>query len=149
MLEFFISFFQTGVGYTSIGAVRSVLFYMIVSPKWINSWKQWFFPRYIKESLKICPIRPKYETTWDPDIALTYFDSLPDNNELRSLKQLSQILAKNLCLLSDQRDQTTSRVSMNHMAPTDNNFDKYTLIISDKCTFFIFELIKTTRPRHH
>lgn len=38
---------------------------------------------------------------------------------------------------------------MNLMAPTDNNIDKYTLIIIDKCTFFIFELIKTTRPRHH
>ena len=91
----------------------------------------------MKDVFKICPSLPKYTTTWNPDIVLNYFNSLPVYDDL-TLKKLSHKLATLLCLLSGQRDQTISKLSINHMALTD-----------DKCTFYVPAILKTTRPGYH
>ena len=90
--------------------------------------------RYIKGIFNIPPSLPKYTATWNPDIELNNFNSLPVNDDL-TLKQLSHKLATLVCLLSGQRDQTISNHSINHMALTD-----------DKCISYVTAILKTTRP---
>ena len=76
----------------------------------------------------ICNVRPslpKYTTTRTPDIVLHYFNSLPVNDNL-TLKQLSYKLATLLCFMAGQRNETISKLSINHMAFND-----------DKCTIYV------------
>ena len=91
----------------------------------------------MKGIFNIPPSLPKYTTTWNPDIELNNFNSLPVNDDL-TLKQLSHKLATLLCLMYGQRDQIISKLSINHMTLTD-----------EKCTFYVLAILKTTRPGYH
>ena len=131
-IEFLISVFHTGVGYSSINTARSALSALIEPINGLTLGKQPIIQRHMKGLFNIRPSLPKYTTTWNSDIVLNYFDSIPVNDDL-TLKQLSHKLATLLRLHSGQRDQTISKLSINHMALTD-----------DKCSFYIPAILKTT-----
>ena len=86
----------------------------------------------MKGVFNIRPSFPQYTTTWNPDIILSHITNLTDNCEL-SLKQLSQKLSILLCLLSGKRDQTITKLSLDH-----------TSLGKSKCTFFVPEFLKTS-----
>ena len=92
---------------------------------------------FMKGVFNTRPSFPKYTATWNPDIILSHITNLTDKCEL-SLKQLSQKLAILLCLLPGQRDQTITKLSSDHMS-----------LGKSKCTFFVPELLKTSRPGFH
>ena len=84
----------------------------------------------MKGIYNIHPVLPKCPTTWYLDIVLNCFSSPSDNNEL-TLKKLSQKIATIFRLISDQREQTISKLPLYHMVLNDS-----------KCTFSILELLK-------
>ena len=88
-------------------------------------------------NINVRPSLPKYTTTRTPDIVLHYFNSLPVNDNL-TLKQLSYKIATLLWFMAGQRNETISKLSINHMAFND-----------DKCTFYVPVILKTARPGYH
>ena len=133
-IEFLTEVFHAGVGYSSLGTARSALSSFVTPINGIPLGQQPLVKRFMKGVFNIRPSFPKYTTTWNPDIILSHITNLTDNCEL-SLKQLSQKLAILLCLLSGQRDQTITKLSLDHMS-----------LGKSKCTFFVPELLKTSRP---
>ena len=136
-IDFLTSVFHTGVGYSSINTASSALSALIEPINGLTLGKQPIIQKYMRGIFNIRPSLPKYTITWNPDIVLNHFNSLPVNDEL-TFKQLSHKLATLLCLLSRQRDQTISKLSINNMA-----------LIDYKCTFYVPVIFKTTRPGYH
>lgn len=95
----------------------------------------------MKESFNICLIHPQHATT---DIAVTCFKSVPDlwhNCHKYLPKIFSCFRIKNII-----PPESYPWIILLLLIITIN---KHTLILIDKCAFFIFELRKTKRPRHH
>ena len=93
--------------------------------------------KMLKGIFKLRPTIPKYTVIYDPDIVLTYMDTLPNNSSLL-LEDLTKRLCTLLCLLSGQRCQT--------IASLDLNFSDHT---SKKFTFAINKVMETTKPGKH
>ena len=83
------------------------------------------------------PAFPKYSTTWDPDLVLSYLKSLGANGSL-SLLSLSRKLVVLMRLLSGERGQTLLALDVTRM-----------VFLGDSVTFHISDLLKTSRPTWH
>ena len=83
------------------------------------------------------PAFPRYSTTWDPDLVLSYFKSLGANVSL-SLLTLSKKLVVLMRLLSGERGQTLLAFDISRM-----------VFLNDSVTFHISSLLKTSRPSWH
>ncbi|CAC5412249.1 unnamed protein product [Mytilus coruscus] len=83
------------------------------------------------------PSLPKYSKVWDVNKVLTYFDKIPDNEQL-SLLELSQKLAMLFMLLSGQRCQTVHKLELDNVQIEGNTMVAY-----------VSELLKQTKPGVH
>ena len=83
------------------------------------------------------PAFPRYSTTWDPDLVLSYLKSLGANVTL-SLLSLSKKLVVLMRLLSGERGQTLLAFDITRM-----------VFLDDSVTFHISGLLKTSRPNWH
>ena len=94
--EFLTSVFHTGAGHSSINIARSALSALIEPINDLTLDKLPIMQSYMKGIFNIRLSLPKYTKTWNPDIVLKYFNSVPVNDDL-ALKQLSHNLATLLC----------------------------------------------------
>ena len=60
------------------------------------------------------PQRAKYDSTWDPSLVLDYLKTLYPNDKI-SLEQLSHKLVTLIALLTGQRIQTISKISLKNI----------------------------------
>ena len=80
---------------------------------------------------------PRYQEIWDISIGFTYLKSLHPPEKL-TLKDLTMKTTMLVALLSGQRCQTIHAL------------DVYNIVLTkDRCTFYIHELLKTSRPGKH
>ena len=83
------------------------------------------------------PSLPRYTSTWDVNIVLSYIKSL-SVNALLPLKDLSHKLACLLVILSGQRVQTIHLLDIKHMFIQDN-----------RVVFQVKESVKQSKPGRH
>lgn len=70
--------------------------------------------RFMKGISKLRPCRPKYQTTWNPQLVLNYVGTLYPNEDLSILK-LSRKLATLLVLITGHRLQTISLIRIENI----------------------------------
>ena len=137
-LSFLSALHKSGLSYSSINTTRSVLSSLL-------SWNDHQIPfgqlpivkRFMKGVFESRPALPRYSSTWNVNDVFTYIRKQADIT-LLTLKDLSHRVAFLLCLLSGQRCQTISKLSIENM------------FIEDlKITFVVTEILKHTRPGKH
>ena len=95
--------------------------------------------RLLKGVFEAKPSLPRYGKMWDLNVLLSHLRQLPDYESI-SLRQLSGKLASLLAVLTGQRCQTIHALAVGN---TDMHLE------GEKCTFFVRELLKHSRPGTH
>lgn len=93
--------------------------------------------RALKGMFRLRPSLPRYTVIYDVDIVLKYITSLPPNNKLL-LEELTKKLTTLLCILSGQRAQSISSLSLKFMHVSNTEY-----------VFYIPKVLKTTTPTFH
>lgn len=93
--------------------------------------------RFLRGVFNTRPSLPRYQEIWDISIVFTYLKSLHPPEKL-TLKDLTMKTTMLVASLSGQRCQTIHALDVNNMVLT-----------KDRCTFYIQELLKTSRPGKH
>ena len=101
ILIFLTNIFNEGAAASSMGCYRAAIG-LLVGPEISQDER---IRRFFKGLLKIRPMKPKYNTTWDPKIVLNYITSLGKNEDL-SMKDLTLKLISLLALTTGHRMQT-------------------------------------------
>lgn len=83
--------------------------------------------RCLKGVFRSKPPVPKYKTSWDPQLVLSYLEGLGKNSSL-SLLLLTQNLAMLLALAPGQRIQTLSLILTDHLVFTEFGVEISSLI---------------------
>ena len=122
--------------YRTMGVVRSAIS-SVASVDGLPAGSHHLVKRFMTAVYIDSPAFPRYRSTWDPDLVLTYFKSLGPNVTL-PLLSLSQKLAVLMRLLSGERGQTLLAFDVTHM-----------VLCDDSVTFHIVDLLKTSRPGWH
>ena len=134
-IEVLTKIFESGVGYSSVGTVRSVLSSVLIMDNGISFGKHPLVQRFLKGIFNLRPTVPRQFAVWDSDILLDYLSNLECDLPLKDLSEKVVIL---LCLLSGQRNQTVKVLDIKDM-----------LLEKGKCTFFMKRPVKTTKPGFH
>jgi len=111
-------FHDTNVQYSALNTARSALSTVIPEKDGLTFGKQPIVKRLMKGIFKERPSLPKYTIVYDVDIVLNYMISLPKPEDV-GLKELSIRIATLLCILSGQRSQTISRLTITFIRPSD------------------------------
>ena len=136
VLQFLLDYFNTGAGYSALCTARSAIS-TIATIAGAPAGQHPLVKRFMRAVFNKRPALPRYNTTWDPDVLLSFIKNLGANRRLSTL-QLSKKLTVLLLLLSGQRCQTVHLLDLNDMIKSNS-----------KVSFSIRSLTKTTRPGHH
>ena len=137
-IEFLTKLFNSkDLGYSSLNTATSALSLIIEPHNGITFGKHPLVQRFMKGVFRLRPTLPKYTFTFDATVVLQYLKQMDPLDKL-SLKDLSLKLAMIICLLSAQRDQVLAALVITAMQ-----------LCEEKCTFYIKELMKTSRPGKH
>ena len=130
-----LEYFKTGVVYSSVNSVYSVL-PSIIKPVCNVLSLVWTL---LNGVFNIRPALLKYVTTWDVTKVFSFIKSKPTLTNC-DLKTISHRLAILSCLTTGQKDQTIKCLNL-----------EYIKISSDKVVSLVPETLKTTRPgtSHH
>ena len=136
-LQFLSDLFNAGLSYSSINTARSMLSSLLcLENNHISFGQIPIVKRFLKGVFELRPSFPKYTTTWSISTVFTFIRKSPLSK--LTLKELSYRIAFLLALLSGQRCQTLSKLSIDNM-----------LISEEKITFVILEKLKHTRINSH
>lgn len=113
ILTFLSEQFNLGSSYGSINSHRSALSLLLGS----NIGSDETIKRLLKGIYKQKPSRPKYSSTWNPDIVLNYLSGLFPNTEI-NLEKLTRKMVTLLALCTAQRVQTLSLIKMCNISKT-------------------------------
>ena len=131
-IEFLTKIFESGVGCSSVGTVRSVLSSVLIMDSGASFGKHPLVQRFMRGIFSLRPVLSRQFAVWDPVDYLSNLEyDLP-------LKDLSEKLVTLLCLLSGQRDQTVKALNIKDM-----------LLEKGKSTLFIKRPMKTQKPGFH
>ena len=136
-IEFLMTFYRQGLGYSAINKVRSALSSIVVNPAGIPIGKDHLVCRFLKGVFRARPSLPRYVYAWDVHTLFTYMRGLPPLPQL-SLKQLTLSMTILLGLLSGSRCQTIHLFDLKHCRQTTTSF-----------SFAIASVLKHTRPGTH
>jgi len=135
--EFLAKLFkESTIGYSAVNTARSALSAIITPINGIPFGKQPLIQRLMRGVFKQRPSLPKYTVTFDVKKVFDFIESL-DFDHL-DLEMLTKCLAVMLCLLSGQRSQTLTKLSIDFMH-----------LEESKVVFYIPSLLKTSRPNFH
>ena len=135
----FLADLADSVGYSAVNTARSAISSIIVMPDGSTFGKHPLVKRLLKGVFEAKPSLPRYGKMWDLNVLLSHLRQLPDYESI-SLRQLSGKLAALLAVLTGQRCQTIHALAVGN---TDMHLE------GEKCTFFIRELLKHSRPGTH
>lgn len=119
---------KKGASSGSLNTFRSAIS-LILGPDIVDDFR---IKRFMKGVYNLRPQKPKYDITWDPKIALVFFEKQEANKDL-TLKKLSKKLITLLALITAHRMQTFSFIEIDNIE-----------IFSEKIIIKIPERIKTT-----
>lgn len=130
LLSFLASQFNNGCAYGSLNSHRSALSAFIGN----NMGSDESVKRLLKGAFKLRPIRPKYSTTWNPQIVLNFISTWFPNNTL-SLEKITKKLVILLAICTAHRVQTLSLIKIENIYYSDSGIK---IVITD--------IIKTSAP---
>ena len=130
-------FYSSPVDYSSFNAARSALSALLQPVNGLTFGNHPLIKRLLRGIFKERPSLPKYTVTYDVNMVFIFLKSLPAL-ENRSLELPTKTTAILLCLLSGQRYQSLSALTLDHVF---NDGTKY--------VFYIPTLMKQSRPRFH
>ena len=90
-IEFLCKHFDSGKQYRTINTLRSAI---LMTHNDIDVGQHFLICRFLKGVYNTRPTSPRYSSTWDVDVILSYLSSLPDNENLSF-----QILAHKVAML--------------------------------------------------
>lgn len=130
LLSYLMSIFNKGASYQTLNCHRSALSLIIGNHIGNDDrMKRWF-----KGVFKIRPFAPKYTSTWDPNIVLTFLKQWHPLEDL-DLEKLTKKTAMLLALTTGQRVQTLSVIRHKNIRFSESGVD---IILSD--------ILKTSTP---
>ena len=129
--------FSAGLSCSAICSARSALSGYIDIEDCISFGQHELVKRFIKGVYELRPSFPKYSSTWDVDIVLSYLENMMPLEKLTN-KELTLKCAMLIALLSGQRCQTIHCLSIELMTLGDN-----------KCVFKINTKIKQSKKGKH
>ncbi|CAB4032873.1 Transposon Ty3-G Gag-Pol poly, partial [Paramuricea clavata] len=136
-IEFLVSLYHLGIGYSAINTARSALSNLLILDEGVKFGEHPLVIRYMKGIFEIRPALPKYSEIWDVIVVLNYLKTLEQVASL-PLKELTLKLTTLLCLTTGQRGQTIHKMDVNGIQALP---DRYRIIINDK--------LKHTKPGKH
>ena len=113
ILEFVFEQFNMGKQYRTINTIRSAISMTHDEIDGTRVGQHPLVSRFLKGVYNSRPPAPKYLVTWDVDMVLTYFRSLPDNQEL-SFQALSHKVAMLMALANADRCSDLAALDLNH-----------------------------------
>ena len=137
VIEYLLSLFNSGLGYSCLNTARSALSSVLFHQNGIAIGSHPLIVCFMKGVFERRPSLPRYTSTWDVNIVLSYIKSL-SVNALLSLKDLSHKPACLLVILSGQRVQTIHLLDIKHMFIQDN-----------RVVFQVKELVKQSKAGRH
>ena len=137
-VDFLTMLYESGLSYSSINTARSALSNLLqLQDQSISFGQLPVVKRFMKGLYELKPSFPRYQSIWDVSLVLNYLRKQLPVVDL-CLMKLTLHLNFLLCLLSGQRCQTISYLSLDHMDLTD-----------EKCVFVIMNKVKQSRVGHH
>ena len=91
----------------------------------------------MRGTFKLRPSLPRYNSCFDAGHVIRYLQSMEPIDKI-SLEELSLKLVMIYCLLTAHRDQTLAKLTVTNTELTES-----------KCTFYVSQLLKTSRPGNH
>ena len=125
------------LSYSALNTARSALSPIIVPSGGGTFGNHPLVTRFLRGVFNTRPSLPRYQEIWDISIVFTYLKSLHPPEKL-TLKDLTMKTTMLVASLSGQRCQTIHALDVNNM-----------VLMKDRCTFYIQELLKTSRPGKH
>ena len=137
-MNFLSELYQKELSYsTAINTARAALSAVIHPPEGCTFVNHPLVVRFLKGVFTARPARLRYLEVWDVSVVLKYLKTLHPPEQL-SLKGLTLKMTMLIALLSGQRCQTIHALESTTM-----------VLSADKCVFYIYELLKTSRPGKH
>ena len=130
-------FYSTKLEYSAMNTARSALSAILEPVDGLTFGKQPLIKRLLRGIFKERPTLPRYTVTYDVDIVFQFLASW-DNPADLTLELLTKRLTTLMCILSGQRSQTLSVLSINSLHQE-----------SHRCIFIINSLLKQSRPNFH
>ena len=110
IIRFLSQQFEKGMKYGTINSVRSALS-LVLGPHIAEDFR---LKRFLKGAHNVRPNKPKYDSTWDPQIVLKKFSNKPDNSILH-LAEISKKLITLMAIITAHRMQTFSLVEISNI----------------------------------
>ena len=136
-IEFLVTLYSSGLGYSAINTARSALSTLLVSQSGVKFGEHPLVCRYMKGMFQLRPALPKYSDIWDVNVVLNYLKTFAEAASL-SLKDLTIKLNILLFLTTGQRGQTIHKIDINYIRELPNG---YRITIQEK--------LKHTKPGKH
>ena len=136
-IEFLVTLYKSGVGYSAMNTARSALSNLITLENGMKFGEHPLVTRYMKGIFEIRPALPKYSEIWDVTVVLNYLKTFALVTAL-PLKDLTLKLTMLLCLTTGQRGQTIHKMDVSGIQALP---DRYRITINDK--------LKHTKPGKH
>lgn len=127
---------MTGRSYSSMNTIRSAVS-AIANIDNMPAGRHPLVCRFLKAVFQVRPTLSRSRITWDPDLILTYIESLGPNDALSTI-QLSRKLVMLMLLVSGQRGQALHVLDIRNMS-----------VSHSRVSFRIGDLLKTSRPGAH
>ena len=133
-LDFLVSLHDKGLSYTTLHTARCVVSAINLSNNNMTIDSHPIVSRFMKGVYKGSPPTPRYQSTWDVELVLTYLSSLSLADKL-DLKSLTLKLVMLIALVSAQRGQSINILDIQCMREASTQFE-----------FLLSEHIKQSRP---
>lgn len=135
VLNFLQELYQQGLSYSSINTARSALSSFITLEGNMTVGMHPLVQRYVKGVFQSRPALPRYTSTWDTSVVLSYLKKLHPADKL-TLQQLTHKLVMLCALVTGQRCQSLHFMNLQTMH-LDNN---------SSYVFYISQLVKQSAP---
>ena len=113
-MDFMLHLFNQGSRIGILRVVRSALSAFLPQVNGQTFGKSPEVSRVLRGMFKLRPQFPRYTCTYDPDIVLNHYDSLPENRFLL-LEELTKKLTVLLALLHATRTQTLQHINVDYI----------------------------------
>ena len=110
-IDFLVSPYEKGLGYSAINTTRSALSSVLDFPGGHTFGTHPLVTRFLKGVFELKPSIPRYTTIWDVGTVFQYLKTLHWIPEL-NLKTLTKKLTMLLCLLTGQQCQTLTKLDI-------------------------------------
>ena len=117
-VEFLVSLYKSGLGYSAINTARSALSSFLVLEDGVKFGEHPFVVRCMKGIFELKQSLPKYFEIWDVNVVLGYLKTVDTLSSL-TLKKLTVNLTMLLCLTTGQGGQTIHKFDVNYIQEMD------------------------------